>query len=150
MGREEILRKHKAEAIVVTCMDFRFCDQLRSAIKEAFNISAYDTIRLAGGAKNLSSPGADQRRKVVLSDIAIACQLHDVRLVMLLNHEQCGAYAQAGHRLDGAKAESDFHTGELEKARKVVLERFPKTAVASGLLLYNEDGTLGIHDIVKI
>jgi len=149
MRREDLLRQHKAEAVVVTCMDFRFCDQLRSAIKEAFNISAYDTIRLAGGAKNLSSPDADYRREVVLSDIATACKLHDVKLVMLLNHEQCGAYAQAGHQFVDAQAESDFHAGELGKARTVVSESFPTTAVASGLLLYNEDGTLGIHDIVR-
>ena len=103
----------QCEAVVVTCIDFRFQEFFDPWLRERLRHGNYDRIGIAGGVKNWET---------VFGQIQIAKELHGVKTVLLVNHEECGAYGEEGtlHR----------HETDLREARDNVRERFPDVDVA--------------------
>ena len=78
---------HRAEAIIITCIDFRLQEAINKWISENSQPGTFDRVALAGGVKNLET---------ILGQIEIAHRLHHIKKVILINHEDCGAYGEAG------------------------------------------------------
>lgn len=113
---------HNAQAIVITCIDFRFQEYIQEFLETNFQPKTFDRVAWAGGIKNL-----DQ----VLGQIDIAVKLHQIKKVILVNHEDCGAY--------GAQGTIEKHTQDLKAAKEKVLETYPDLEVETYYLLL--DGT---------
>lgn len=113
---------HNAEAIVITCIDFRFQEYINSFLKEHFQPKTYDRGAFAGAAKSLET---------ILSQIEVAKRLHHIKKAVLINHEDCGAYGKEGH--------IDHHTRDLHRASKTIKEQFPNLEVETYYL--HLDGT---------
>lgn len=128
------LDRSYAEAVVLSCMGFRFVSQTEAAVQKAFNVGDVDLIRLAGGAKNLSSPGVRSRRRAVVSDIELAIDSHHVKKIILLNHQTCGKYAAEGFKWERFQFEAEraFHHQELRRAGEYAKKKFPQTEVLLG------------------
>lgn len=94
-------KKTYCDAIVITCMDFRFITPVRKWASEKFGRNNYDRVSLAGGILDI---------RTVLRQIKISNRLHKINKVVLINHEDCGAYGKRGsfkrHEKDLIKAES--------------------------------------------
>ena len=120
---------HKTQAVVLTCIDFRTYDHaervLEQAIVERFGVESFDIISLAGGARNLLQ---DKRRDVVLEDLATSVRLHDPDLIILVNHEDCGAYGGSAQFSD-ADEEEQFHQEQLEQAAAIARQYVPAEKV---------------------
>ncbi|MEK7617402.1 MAG: carbonic anhydrase [Patescibacteria group bacterium] len=114
---------HSAEAIVITCIDFRFQEYINKYIAENFKPGTYDRGAFAGAAKSLDT---------ILDQIDIAVRLHYIKKAVLINHEDCGAYGSKGH--------VDHHVRDLHRAAKTIKERFPNLKVETYYLHLN--GTL--------
>lgn len=140
------LSKHHVENLVISCIDFRFKDDIGNAIKETFNISDYDEIKLAGASGNLAGLGTEERLKTVLADLSLAVSAHQVKNIYLLTHQNCGAYSKAGHSfpIELSPEEVDFHKNELESAKKIVIEKFPSVLVHTGFVEVESDDKLHI------
>ena len=95
-----IMNDHTAQALVVTCIDFRLQEAINKWISENFSPRTFDRVALAGGVKNL---------EVILGQIDIAIRLHHIKNVVLVNHEDCGAYGEAGT--------SEKHIEDLKSAK---------------------------------
>ncbi|MDO8754407.1 MAG: hypothetical protein Q7J80_10975 [Anaerolineales bacterium] len=141
LSTNAFLDRDYAEAVVLSCMGFRFVSQTEAAVQKAFNIKDFDLIRLAGGAKNLSSPGIKSRRRAVMADIALAIESHHVKKIILLNHQACGKYAAEGHswKRSDAEAERKFHHEELRRAGEYAKKKFPQTEVLLGYTVVTGD-----------
>jgi carbonic anhydrase len=100
------------DVIVVTCIDFRFQPVLSEWLNETLEPGSYDRVALAGGVKNWP---------VVMAQIEIARRLHNVRRVVLVNHEDCGAY--------GAEGTHERHITDLRAARDQVRAAYPSVDV---------------------
>lgn len=72
----------------------------------------YDTIRFAGATKELF---------MVLSQIDISVRLHKVKQVVLVHHEDCGAYGREGN--------FERHKTDLLKTKKVLKTLYPELTV---------------------
>lgn len=81
------MSNHSCDVIVVTCIDFRFQQYINEWIKQQFMIGDHDRVALAGGVKDC---------ELVLNQIRISKKLHNIRRVVLINHEDCGAYGEEG------------------------------------------------------
>ncbi len=147
MHPSRILSLHTVETVVVNCIDFRFREGAVRALKDAFGITAYDEIKLAGGAKNLSMPVKEGRREAVCDDVALAIGAHRATRVVLLNHENCGKYASEGHAFDDSKKEHAFHAEELRRAGAQVRARHPRAEVLLGFLSVDSDESIRIEVI---
>lgn len=98
---------HQAEAIIITCIDFRLQEIINKWISQNFAPQTFDRVAWAGGVKD--QPG-------ILTQIEIAKRLHHIKKVVLINHEDCGAYGEAGT--------PEKHAQDLATAREQILSRF--------------------------
>lgn len=103
---------HHCEAIVVTCIDFRLQEAINKWISQNFRPKTYDRVALAGGVKDLNT---------VLGQIDIAVRLHHIKKVVLINHEDCGAYGEVGT--------PKKHLEDLKSARAKAREVYPNLEV---------------------
>ena len=64
-------------------MDYRLQKYLNDWLDQNPGTGSYDRVGIAGGVLDISS---------VLKQIELAVRLHKIRKVILINHEDCGAY----------------------------------------------------------
>ena len=99
---------HHCHAILVCCIDFRFQKFIRKWTDENLKGQDFDLVGFAGATKNLDT---------ILGQIDISVRLHHIAKVVLIHHEECGAY--------GAESTLERHTADLLKARSAILSRYP-------------------------
>lgn len=95
---------HSCEALVVHCMDYRLQKYLNDWLEKSPGKGNYDRVSIAGGVQDIYP---------VLKQIELSLRLHKIRKVILVNHEDCGAYSEAGtrerHKADLLEAERKIH-----------------------------------------
>jgi hypothetical protein len=82
---------YKADACVLSCFDYRFEMAMRKFFKRQ-GIGAVDHIKIPGSAKALAAPDRDSDRDFVLSMIRTSMRLHSPNRMLILGHNDCGAY----------------------------------------------------------
>jgi len=103
---------HICDAIIVCCMDFRFQKYIRKWTDENLAGKFFDLVGFAGSTKNLD---------IILSQIEISVSLHKTREVILIHHEECGAY--------GTESTLEKHTTDLQKAEKAIQKKYPHLTI---------------------
>lgn len=116
------MNNHTCDALVVTCIDFRFQDYINNWISKNIPTKSYDRVALSGGVKNLET---------ILGQLEISKKLHDIKKVILINHEDCGAYGESGTL--------EKHAENLKNAAKKIKETHPDLEVEAFYL--HLDGT---------
>lgn len=75
----------KTQALVIHCIDFRFQKMIEGDLASRNLTDQFDRIAWPGAAKDLANvTGAAQ----------VSLQLHDPDVVLIYEHEDCGAYGQ--------------------------------------------------------
>ena len=120
---------HTCEALVLTCMDFRFHTAIRKFLTRDLGLeNSYDHVSLAGSAKDLVKAPGHVPFESLLKQVELSSKLHEIKRVILINHQNCGAY---GPTLEsGSSHEFETHSGDLRAARSLVQSRFPELKVA--------------------
>jgi len=113
---------HACDAIVVSCIDFRFQKYIRNWLDKNLKGKTYDYVGFAGGTKFLET---------VLKQIEISVKLHNIKQVILMHHENCGAY--------GTQSTPEKHAQDLRKAQNVILSKYPHLQIT--LYYLHLDGT---------
>lgn len=113
---------HSCNAVIVTCIDFRFQEYISKWIKERFSEGTYDRIAFAGGVHDSD---------IILRQIDISHKLHHIKMVVLINHEDCGAY--------GEKGTYERHNHDLKEVAKKIYEEIPEIEIETYYL--HLDGT---------
>jgi carbonic anhydrase len=85
----------QCDALVVHCMDYRLQKFLQPWITVRFGYDNFDIISLAGSVHDY---------EMVLKYVQLAVDIHAIKTVCLINHEDCRAYGREGtykrHRHD--------------------------------------------------
>lgn len=108
---------HKAEALMVCCMDFRFQEAFNKFL-ETRNFAGCDVVEIAGGVKEW---------KQVKEHVDLAVSLHHVEKVILVNHRFCGAYGEKLQR--DHEEELATHTEDLLTTAQKIKEKYPHLEV---------------------
>lgn len=104
---------YSCDALVVTCVDARFQKPLDRWLHEKFGYGGYDRVSFVGGVKSWG---------VISSQIVMCKALHDVKKVVLVNHEDCAVY--------GRRADVEIHHHlDLHLAQRWVMAEFPELLV---------------------
>ena len=114
------MSEYITNAIVVHCIDFRFQKYLDPWLQEHLGHDNFDRVSLAGSVFEFYS---------VLRQIEISDKLHKIKKVVLINHEDCGAYGEAGNY--------DRHKYDLEEAKRKLKALFPHLDVEIYYLYLN-------------
>ena len=80
---------YPCKALVLHCIDFRFRKTLGEFLNSKFGYS-YDLVSVAGGVKRLISDPAENN--FILEQLKISDTLHKPNTIVLIQHEDCGAY----------------------------------------------------------
>ena len=142
-----IFDQHDVGAVVLACIDFRFRHVFPNAIRTTFGIDAYDEIKLAGGAKNLSRPGKPGRQETALDDLGLAVSAHHAHTILLLNHQNCGKYASEGHSFSNQNEERSFHASELRTAGETARTHFSNIAILIGYVFVDDSNRVQIERV---
>lgn len=121
----KIPRDHyRAQACILWCFDNRFWPALADLVKER-GFTSFDPVVVAGGAKNLGGPQEEGDRAFVLKQIGLSIKLHQASRVVLMTHEDCGAFGGSAAFAHDSGKEREHHRLVLTAARRAVEERFP-------------------------
>jgi carbonic anhydrase len=110
---------YKADACVVSCYDARFELVLRKFLKRR-GLGLVDHLKIAGSVKGMASPDNEADREFMLRMIRISRRLHNPELVVMVGHNDCGAYGSTG---------PDVIAEDLRTAAKILRAAEPTLAV---------------------
>jgi carbonic anhydrase len=122
--------RYQSDAAIVWCFDNRFHAGFAKYLKRR-GIATTDIIKIAGGAKSLSSPARESDREFLLDQIRTSIRLHGTRLVILMLHSDCGAYGGLDAFGGDASAEAQHHEDELRRAAAFLKSAIPDVEVQS-------------------
>lgn len=105
-------KDHKAEALVFSCIDFRFQEIIRQFTEGLGLTGKSDHIAVAGAIRQLIHPEIQAYNEFLLLQISISMRLHNPRTIYLINHEDCGAY--------GEDNSTQKHYEDLHKAQEML------------------------------
>lgn len=117
---------HECEAVVLTCIDFRFWKETVEFVELELGIKNFDFPSLPGSAKAINECAEND---VSISCIDVPCGLHHAKKIVIVNHEDCGAYGGSGKFGGNSEEEQKFHEGELKKAKEKILAKYPDKEV---------------------
>jgi hypothetical protein len=87
--------KAKAEYFVLSCMDYRHMDDIARCLTRDLGTDLYDHVVLAGASLGVAQHAHPSWADMFYSHLAVALSLHEkIHTVVLLEHEQCGAYGK--------------------------------------------------------
>lgn len=86
--------KYHADACVITCFDARFDQAVRKFLKRQ-GIVVYDQVKIPGASKPWAAAELDGDGDFLLRAVRTSISLHAPKKVLLIGHNDCGAYAGA-------------------------------------------------------
>lgn len=133
---------HEAQALVLTCIDFRFHEQIVKLLNEQ-GINSFDLKCDAGAVKYLVSDEKPAVREWILQNIEIAKRLHRIRQIVLINHADCGAYG-GNAAFSTAEDQAKFHRDQLKQAKILIQKSFPDLQILTYFAAVS-GGTVGLE-----
>lgn len=135
--KEFDLRKvHTCEAVVLSCIDFRFWESVSKFVKNDLGIEDFDLASIPGGVKSINESDCDG---VAGGCVKIPCELHNVKKIILVNHKDCGAYGGSSN-FENSDKEDSYHIEELKKAKEIISKKYPDKEVLMLYPYFSEDG----------
>ena len=118
---------HACEAVVLTCIDFRFWRETVKFVEDGLGIESFDFPSLPGAAKAINEAMSDDA--IAVQCISVPHDLHHIKKAVIVNHQDCGAYGGSKVFNGDEAAEQSFHEAELKKAKAKVLAKYPDLEV---------------------
>jgi hypothetical protein len=121
--------QYRACAAVVLCFDHRFQLAFGKCLKR-LGVTKPDEIKIAGGAKSLSSPKSEAEREFLIEQIRTSIRLHQTKRVILTLHSDCGAYGGLAAAFGGDPVlEAQRQEEELRRASDFLRQAIPSVEV---------------------
>jgi carbonic anhydrase len=119
---------HKAKAVVITCMDFRFQEKIQEFLKRKDYLGHCDQIIIAGGGRDFISPVEIPDGQYVWKQLELSMKLHDPEEIIIIDHQDCGGYAQDDTIPLGLPIKEDMarHGGFLTKLQAILANKYQK------------------------
>ncbi|MCX6763160.1 MAG: hypothetical protein NTZ97_00270 [Candidatus Moranbacteria bacterium] len=123
---------HHCEAVVLSCIDFRFWKETVKFVKSSppaggLGIKIFDFPSLPGAAKTINESADD--KSLAMQCISVPVNLHHAQKIVIINHQDCGAYGGSEKFNGDIEAEQQFHETELKKAKAKILAKYPDKEV---------------------
>ena len=102
-------------------MDFRLKPSILTGLLKDVGVEEgdYDLVAGAGSAKDLL--GSEAERDFLLKQITLSQKLHQIKNIVVLYHDNCGAYGITDLAEEAATQQAD-----LTKIKAILAEQFPE------------------------
>lgn len=130
---------HFCSNLIIRCIDFRIMPHNLSSLLEGAGVchdGEYDLVSVAGAGKDLLSEVAGEK-EFILKQIRISKKLHHVTTIIILMHQNCGAYGveddteEEKMQIDHLHRITDLLHDELSD---IIVKGFIVTGVSAGQL----------------
>lgn len=120
-----------AEALVLTCMDYRLVDDAAKFFDSKHLTNEYDQVSLAGASLAAVSDKFPSSNAAFWDHVGIAKTLHHIKKVIVLDHRDCGAYkvAFADKFAAGHDAETAQHKQVMAAFKAALAKKHPDLGV---------------------
>jgi carbonic anhydrase len=125
MKTQDQLTAHHASTYIITCMDFRLLDDVVDFMDALGFNNNYDQFIVAGASLGLVQTKFPHWGATALDHMEIGLSLHAFRDIMIIDHEDCGAYKKF-MPYNNKEEEVAVHTQCLQEAYNMLGKRFPK------------------------
>ena len=122
---------HHCEAAVLTCIDFRFWRETLEYVEKELGLKSFDFPSLPGAAKAINDCASDD--DIAMKCVSVPRDLHHAKKLVIVNHQDCGAYGGSQVFNGDSEAEQKFHEEELRKAKTKILAKYSDLQV---ILIY--------------
>jgi hypothetical protein len=137
-------KSHGADALVLTCIDFRFphliVDYMDSVTPTGKSKLTYDHVILAGASLGVFSGAFPQWATTFWDHLAVSIKLHQIKQVYLIDHRDCGGYREFGALPGtdqvpvGSEHETKVHQHYMDRLAYLVRSTHPDLEVITHLL----------------
>lgn len=114
--------QHKAQALAITCIDYRFQEMINEDLKNR---------SLWGNVDRIAWPGASKDFENVKQAAMLSLKLHDPEKVIIYEHRDCGAYGE--NDLEETHRKSAYNLANSLREIKPKLEVIPLIATFEGI-----------------
>lgn len=123
--------EHQAKALVLSCIDFRFLESERYFLALQHLGNQYDWTALAGASLALAGFPHTAEAEAFWDQLALSRQLHQIEKVIILDHQDCGAYASKidPNLSQDLEREQQVHAEYLNRAYWEIQKRYPDLTV---------------------
>jgi hypothetical protein len=120
--------EHGKKRLIFRCMDSRINPVKLSALlkSEGYEEGSYDLVSAAGAGKDLLDPTSNS---FLLKQVELSKKLHNIQEVVVLLHDNCGAYG-----IEDPKEEEQVQKLDLASIRNLMIEKFPDLAFTGYIL----------------
>jgi len=127
---------HKKEiGAALSCIDYRLFDTTIELLRKDCHVDAFDHTILAGASLGYNQNDYETWKQTFIDQIDLAIQLHHIKKIVVIDHEDCGAYKlfypQAEH---DPKLERELHIKNIRKFIASMKKIYPKLQYAGYLL----------------
>ncbi len=125
---------NKGVGLVLCCMDHRFINHTIEFLKNDTSVKAYDYIILSGASLGYNSNN-ECWKNTFLEHIDIAIKSHNIVKIMVIDHEDCGAYKlHYKDIIDDPDLEEEYHYINMLEFKKNIKKLYPYLPVFTHLL----------------
>jgi hypothetical protein len=123
--------EHQAKAFVLSCIDFRFLESERYFLTLQHLSNQYDWTALAGASLALTGFPHAAEAEAFWDQLNLSRQLHQIEKVIILDHQDCGAYASKidPNLSQDREREQQVHAEYLSRAYWEIQKRYPDLTV---------------------
>ncbi|MBK1986277.1 carbonic anhydrase [Sphaerospermopsis aphanizomenoides BCCUSP55] len=132
---------HQPQALVLSCIDFRFLTAERYFLRNKHLLGEYDWTALAGASLAITGFPHPSDAEAFWDQLDISYRLHHIQKVIVIDHQDCGAYAMMidPNLSKDPERELQVHTDYLNRAYWLIRNRYPDIDVELYLATLNQD-----------
>lgn len=130
----------KEIGLALSCIDYRLFDATIELLKKQCCVDAFDHTILAGASLGYNQHEYKCWPKTFIDHVKLAIELHHIKKIVVIDHEDCGAYKLFYPKLEHKpECERHYHIKNVKKFIKHMKKLFPDLLYAGYIL--NLDGT---------
>lgn len=133
-------QEEKEIGLVLSCIDYRLFDATLQLLRNDVRVDAFDHTILPGASLGFNQNNHLYWKQTLIDQINIAIKLHNIKKIVVVDHEDCGAYKLAYKNLiNYPEYERSYHIQNIKKFISTMIKLYPSMHY-SGYLL-NLDGS---------
>ena len=130
------LAKGRVDALVLTCIDYRFVHLIPEYMNKQYPGFSYDHTILAGASLGVFAGIYPAWASTFWEHLEVAIALHGIHTVIILDHRDCGAYREFEALPDAPDSdlESTIHQHYMDRLGALIMKSHRSLRVITDLL----------------
>jgi len=121
-------KEKKEIGLALSCIDYRLFDSTIELLREDCCVDAFDHTILAGASLGYNQTEYTWWPKTFIEHVELAIELHKIKKIVVIDHEDCGAYKLFYPELEKDKChckERELHIKNIKKFIKHMKKKYP-------------------------